>query len=130
MEKLIFTFIISALLISCQNSTTPLNPAVGETFEIKFGESATIQSEQIQVTFEELIEDSRCPEDVVCVWAGNAKIIIQVDDQEVSLNTYSNPKYAELSEYNIKLISLNPYPRQDTVIEKENYSAEILVTKK
>ena len=32
----------------------------------------------IKVAFVELVEDARCPADVQCVWAGNAKIKIRV----------------------------------------------------
>lgn len=130
MEKLIYTLLIFAFLISCQNSTTSVKPEIGKKFEIKFGESVTIQNEQLSVRFEELVEDSRCPDGVTCVWAGNAKIIIQIDSQEAGLNTYFDPKQADLSEYSIRLISLNPYPKHNVNFEKEEYTAEVLVTKK
>lgn len=129
MEKLIYSLIISISLMSCQDSTSSVKPNLGEKFEIKYGESVTIQREQISIRFNKLVEDSRCPDGVTCVWAGNAEIVIKLDDREARLNTHLRPKKANLSAYSLKLVSLNPYPEHNVDIEKEDYTAELVVTK-
>jgi hypothetical protein len=46
------------------------SPALGEEFSLEFGEMAVIEEVGLQLTFEEVVEDSRCPTDVQCVWSG------------------------------------------------------------
>jgi hypothetical protein len=43
---------------------------LGEPFELKFGETAQMVDDRVSVTFDGVVEDSRCPLDVQCVWAG------------------------------------------------------------
>jgi hypothetical protein len=43
-------------------------------FELKVGQSAVIESEDIEVSFERVVQDSRCPSDVTCIWEGQATI--------------------------------------------------------
>ena len=39
---------------------------------------ATIEIDEVLVTFHEVIEDSRCPQDASCIWAGQAKVRIEL----------------------------------------------------
>lgn len=128
MKILISALIASFLILGCQDSLTSVDPEMGETFKIKYGESLVFQGEQISVRFDELAEDSRCPDGVACVWAGNARVIIQLNGLEADLNTYMDPKEVNISQYNVKLLSLSPYPKADENINKEDYIAELLVT--
>lgn len=91
-------------------------------------------------TFIELVsvEDSRCPSDVTCIWAGNAAVLLRIHQndtqQEFGLN--SNPGentgvgVTELLGYRISLIDVSPFPTSDTAgtIELEDYVVELDVT--
>ena len=44
------------------------------------------------VTFKALTEDSRCPEGAVCVWKGNAGVVVSLSETDVSLNTTLQPR--------------------------------------
>ncbi|MDC7995093.1 hypothetical protein [Altibacter sp. HG106] len=48
--------------------------------KIPLGNTTTIQG--ISLTFLEVLEDSRCPEDVTCVWAGRARVLVRVQEGE------------------------------------------------
>src|SRR5688500_11058174 len=62
-----------------------------EQLTIKNGQQKVSKTGRITVKFLELIEDSRCPADVNCVWAGVARIKVQLrkngKSAEVELNT-------------------------------------------
>lgn len=47
---------------------------LGETVVLKAGESAEVASKDVSIRFAELVSDSRCPEGMVCVWAGEAVV--------------------------------------------------------
>lgn len=67
------------------------------------------------VKFAAVAEDSRCPKDAVCVWAGNAKVKLEVRKgrgtwKTIELNTNSGSQSAIVDGYEIKLVDLDPYP--------------------
>src|SRR5262249_9486072 len=51
---------------------------LGQEFDLKINQEAVIEGEGLAVVFESMIEDGRCPEDVTCVWSGNAKIKVRL----------------------------------------------------
>ena len=72
----------------------------------------------IKIKFVDVIEDSRCPEGRVCVWAGNAKVKIQVrsDRQrpvELEVNSTIQPQVVNYGRYEIRLAALEPRPGAD-----------------
>lgn len=66
------------------------------------------------------IEDSRCPEDVVCIWAGQARVSFQINDLEalyqlcLGAESESCTNTLEFTNngqnYLIKLVEVTPYP--------------------
>ncbi|WP_341228369.1 hypothetical protein [uncultured Arcticibacterium sp.] len=74
------------------------------------------------------IEDSRCPENVVCVWAGEAVVTF---DLLINKQPYSNlqlclqcdqetgiPQELNIENQTITLVAVNPFPNTENV-EKE-----------
>jgi hypothetical protein len=57
-------------------STAPFTPVKGEKKQIQIGRSETfkVEGQSIEVTFDKVLEDSRCPKDVICIWEGQAKL--------------------------------------------------------
>ncbi|MEX0646840.1 MAG: hypothetical protein WEA56_02265 [Balneolaceae bacterium] len=129
MKRLTILLIIS-VTFSCENITSPIQPKLGEEIEMKYGEQITIPEEGIILRFNDILIDSRCPSGVTCVWAGNAEIAIQLNDTEASLNTYLEPKQTSISEYEVQLLSLKPYPKYNFELEDNDYTAKLLITKK
>ena len=59
---------------------TAVSKAVlGQAFEINLQQSVLIPAQQLKVTFERVVEDSRCPQDVDCFWAGQATVAVRLD---------------------------------------------------
>ncbi len=55
--------------------TPPPSPvALGETVVLKSGQTAEVASKDISIRFTELVSDSRCPQGMVCIWAGEAVV--------------------------------------------------------
>ncbi len=80
------------------------------------------------------VEDSRCPKDVECVWAGNAKVTIKVTNrrgqsQTFELNTNMEKKSAKFDGYEIKLGTVTPYPRSNIRINQYGYTASFTITR-
>ena len=105
-----------------------------QEFRLKIGESARAAREGLQVEFDSVAEDSRCPKDVNCIWAGNAKILLKVkkdaaEPANLELNTNMDPRTSRYSEYELRLKELKPYPESKSTIKSSEYEVTLTVHK-
>jgi hypothetical protein len=102
--------------------------------QIAKGQERAVQGSGTKIKFVEIIEDSRCPTDVNCVWAGNAKIKIEVrvrrgQPRVFELNSALAPKVVSYAGYDFKLVSLAPQLRSNVRINPDKYVVTIEVKK-
>lgn len=90
------------------------------------------------IKFVEVIEDSRCPSDVTCVWAGEAKVkvLIHKGEEIISEKTITigangvDPIIAEIlkTENNTLLgYNLSPYPKTSRKIPNSEYMLGLIL---
>lgn len=73
------------------------------------------------------INDSRCPCDVVCVWAGKAEVSIKIespDSETFILSTLDN-KIDTVGNYSFELIDVSPYPVSTKQIKTNEYKVTL-----
>jgi hypothetical protein len=111
---------------------------VGREFKIRAGRVVTLDGGRLRVRFVRVAEDSRCPVDVDCVWAGNAEVVVEVGGRGwrgkrlLTLNTNASPERPgedRYGRYTIKLVGLSPQPRSNRKIAAGQYTATLLVSK-
>lgn len=107
---------------------------LGQEFKIRNGQEVVVGEEKVRIKFRSVPMDSRCPSDVVCVWAGNGEVVVEVvrkNKKQVvaTLNTGLNPKEIDYKGFKIRLASLNPYPKVSHAIDPKEYAATMIVTK-
>lgn len=84
--------------------------------------------------------DSRCPQGVACVWAGDAVANLSVDHPcrpagcaaptfLLQLHTTLEPRAGEGWGHRVQLLSLAPVPVHGTAIDKARYVAWVRVTR-
>ena len=104
----------------------------GQTVEVLINKQVAAKG-GLKITFVELVEDSRCPVDVECIWAGNAKIKVRVTkngrSKVLELNTMGGAAVPSYAGYRFKLQGLTPKPRSNVRINRNGYQASIEVTK-
>ena len=100
-----------------------------ETLRVQVNHEKRFSRNKLFVRFVELVEDSRCPTDANCVWAGNAKIKVRVRgngrSHDLTLDTNGPNQSATAEGYSIKLIGLTPQPRSNIRINRNGYVATI-----
>lgn len=126
----LFIFLLLVVFAGCNSSLTHEANDYGDELTLAIGEKTSIGRDKISVEFVDVLEDSRCPSNVMCVWAGNGKVQIRFAKDTVQLNTYLEPHEVILDDVNIELLSLEPYPEQPRQFEKEDYKIRLLITKK
>ena len=107
---------------------------LGSIFSLAMGQTARLSSEGLSIQFEAVLEDSRCPVDVQCVWAGNAKVSIQIQQtgqtsQTLILNSNLEPREVAYEAFLIRYEDLAPQPRSDSQIPRGKYRLSLSVSR-
>lgn len=103
-----------------ENGVTQVADKDGEIIYFSEGENKFLKEYQMNVTFKGISEDSRCPKDVTCVWAGVAVAQIEImgtatRPMTLSLASIDNKgrnytKSTVFNGYTISLVDVQPYP--------------------
>jgi len=114
-----------------QNKLPIARQELGRSFSMKIGESITVG--ELRLTFSSVEGDSRCPTNVVCVWAGDGEIALKIEQGSkaavAALHTTLEPKKTEWDGYTIALVTLTPERKANAPVSPADYRAEILVTR-
>ena len=100
---------------------------------VRINNQKSVMRDRLKIKFVS-VEDSRCPQDANCIWAGNAKVTIKVSNakgksQTFDLNTNLEGKSARFDGYEITLGSVSPHPRSNVRLDRNAYTASFSVTK-
>jgi hypothetical protein len=85
---IIINLVLLALFaLGCNESDddNSVSAKLGEQFYIKVGQTESINSENIKIKLLEVTNDSRCASDVVCIWAGEVKAVLNVRIRVIQL---------------------------------------------
>jgi hypothetical protein len=122
-----FRILAAGLLVSCASSLTQVGP--GSDFELEPGKPVQLSGTGVRVTLLEVVNDSRCPVDVVCVTAGDAEVRLSVvgegEDRTVSLHVMQEPRSVTIGAVRLELTGLTPSPRSTVTIPPAEYRARI-----
>ncbi len=127
--------LFTLLLLGCGGNPSSLQYRLGEEFWLAPGGSANIVGQDLQVRFEGVAEDSRCPKGAVCAWEGRVSCIVQLTHDRVSGKTvliqpgltddYAMAAYKEyVFEFRVE-----PYPEVGQTIPPDKYRIVLKVNK-
>lgn len=132
-RALICACAIVAALSGCAPMEPPIAAEPGVAFSLPVGQTAAINGSGTRITFRQVQNDSRCPTDVVCVWAGDATIEVTIsrtgspDDAKVlRLNPPNNE--ATSGDLVIRFVGLTPVPRTSDKTPRA-YVAQLVVNR-
>ena len=137
--------VVIALALVGLRGATPLSPGptslaldagsgssgaeAGTRVELRFDETARHQD--LELRWLEL-EDSRCPIGVACVWAGQIVATIEVArgvEESVELELVHRikgpPATSRAFDFELRLLGVDPHPKQGTTPERSDYVARI-----
>lgn len=123
--------LLAAVFVCCA-----LAPARGRDtivapgFTVKRGRQ--VEYRELRVTFLAVEEDSRCPEDVACIQAGNARVRLRARNSKGArvtfvLNTNASPREYKFGRYVIALKDLRPLPSASGEQRARAYEASLTI---
>lgn len=106
---------------------------------LKITQKKCLKNKGTKLILKEVVSDSRCPEGVQCIWAGEAKVVVSVyegkkliKEEELVINGKNEQtnkdwfrSYLPSSQKNIKSINIVPYPKEGVKINPKKYYIEI-----
>lgn len=83
------------------------------------------------------VEDSRCPQNTTCVWAGMAKVFFTISDKGVSKDSSIDFESKSIkttvdlggAKYEVEVSDVLPYPKGATEINQKDYKVSVTVKK-
>jgi len=105
------------------------------SFESLLSPGEFLSFENKSIRFKEVISDSRCPKDVTCIWAGEAKVLVEVlengkrvEEKIISLRDAANFSFSFADSdirYSLNALDLYPYPSAKHKIDASEYCLRI-----
>ena len=130
MKRLMIALIQLTVMVAC----TPILYAqeLGIAFPLGLGESASIAETDLRLTFADIVRDSRCPEDVTCIVAGEAVVVLdaQSGGKRASLTFKVAPRGNDAQRFktfNITIVGVEPKPQSDRQIDYSHYVVGVVV---
>ena len=133
MKKIValLILVVSMTVFSQENTDKPLDvPKIA--IKIPLGE--TVEANGYSITFLEVLEDSRCPTDVTCIWEGRVKVKVKVAVNGKESNTEElifgavksgedkNHMFFTSEEIKLEGMKVTPYPKTDAEKKEEKYT--------
>ena len=121
-------------------AATPATPAgtvrtvaLDREFSLRPAETVTVAGTSLALTLVGVTNDSRCPTDVVCVWAGEATVVLAWrrggDATEQLALTFApgGDTGASLDRYRVAVVEVLPLPVSTAVIAPADYDVRLVV---
>jgi hypothetical protein len=124
----LFTSALTSLLAAGCVSQQPQarSAAIGDRVTLRVAESVTIEPRNVVLQFSEVVADSRCPADVVCVWEGDAEVSIRAvaadgTSSDLRLHTKGDAEAAPFAGLALRIVALEPVPLEGKPPRQADY---------
>lgn len=136
----LMTLLCALLALGCVSASgesggiSGQSPVIGEPVTLKPGERATFQAERLQVRFDRVVSDSRCPRGAQCVWAGEATVRLTVtlpdrSTKAIDVKTSLTDAATTVGAFQITVNDLTPLPTVDGPVREADYRVTLVVGK-
>jgi hypothetical protein len=121
-------------IVGCATMEPTIPAEPGVAFELPVGKTAAVNGSGARITFKQVKEDSRCPTDVTCIWAGDARIELTIsrsgsgDDTKILSLSPANSE-GRSGDLQIRFVGLTPVPRQADGNAPRAYVAQLVVNR-
>ena len=97
------------------------------------GQTASVGQPRVRIRFVEVVSDSRCPLNAICIVPGEAVARIELSQGDAPRETHDvatgKTKRSELLNVDVKFVELSPYPASIHPIPQSDYRATFRLTR-
>ncbi|MBI4456942.1 MAG: hypothetical protein HY644_13750 [Acidobacteria bacterium] len=114
-------------------SEEPVEAVVGAEVPLSINQTATFNRENLGVTFWNVIEDSRCPIDTICIQAGRVTVELRIVKEgqflgSFQLSTEADSNSIRVGGYSLQLVRVEPAPSSTRRLAISDYRLTLRVT--
>jgi hypothetical protein len=138
MKRILVLLVIATIglvVVGCASATGEVKASLGQEISLSIGQSVVIKGEDLIIKFEEVLEDSRCPRDVTCIWEGRVRCLVELKiggiTEKVELiqpGLTDQPGQIQYGDYQFSF-SVEPYPEAGEEITPDEYRLRLNVSK-
>lgn len=139
--RMVLISAMASAAVACRADPAPAGPPsgaeqvagpLGDTLALPFGVLLPVEGTPLRLTFRAVEEDSRCPTGVMCVWRGNARVVIEASVDggapiPLLLNTAVDARGVSVGDWRVTLIGLDPWPVEGGSAPPEAHTARVTV---
>ena len=123
---------LAAALMSSACGKSLVSPETSHDLDVKYGATVVVPGDTTTIRFLDVPEDSRCPANVQCLWAGEAVTqFVLGGNQLITLTLGVNPASASITTRTVRitLTALKPAPSvAGEELDKSKYVASLRFT--
>lgn len=132
MKTAVFTIFIG-LLFAMTSYSQEIEPFKIETVTLKVNQQKTAKMSGLKIKFLGVTEDSRCPTDVQCVWAGNAKMKFRITGErgtkDYIFNSTVGHRGDQVGVWAVSVDTLSPEPHSKRKIAANAYTVKLQIVR-
>lgn len=127
MRQAVLLCVAGALLACTATRSQPLEVPLGEEATLSIGGTA-VWSPDIKIRFAAVTEDSRCPIDTTCVWAGQLKIQLAIQTaSKTATRELLESEHVAIDHYRVTFVRAKPHRMTDRKIGPKDYRVTLRV---
>jgi len=130
----VLPLIVIVSVAACCGCSGVIKASLGQEVTLKPGQTVSITGEELEIEFIEVVEDSRCPQSVTCIWEGRARCSVRITTGEQEENAvltqpglYEGMTEKSYHAYTLSFL-LEPYPETDKTISQDEYRLRLMVS--
>lgn len=109
-----------------------VNANIEEAFDVKINMEATIPERNLTIKVVDVLEDSRCAIDAVCVWEGQVKLEIEITDNQIRttreiIHRVGKDFSLKFGDHIFSLTQVTPDNQIDEIIELSDYTFTFII---
>lgn len=123
--------VLAIALAGCRpaGSQTSHAASLGTAVTLAPAERAVFSQERLEVQFVAIVEDSRCPRDVACLWAGEVKVQLAIRGKSAESTHHELPEAQStlVEGYRVTILEVRPEALSTRKISPEEYRVTLKV---
>lgn len=124
MKRPLVALVLIVALAACRSTGAPAPHAASLNQDIQLAPNEQAAYEQgLTVEFVRIVEDSRCPSDTTCVWAGEVKVRVatRIDDAAPVQHEIKAGEHATVGAFRVAVVNVQPERVSTHEIPQEDY---------
>lgn len=123
--------LLAVALVACKSGGAPASHTANLDQEIQLApkQQAVFDRHGLTVEFVRVVEDSRCPTDVTCVWAGEVKVQLstRIDAAAAEQHEITAGQPATVGEFQLFVVNVQPERISTREISADEYRLTLKV---